>query len=63
MGKNNEHSTHRNFEINKYSSAIVAVLGSAPTGPIIKATLTNVTLPNTRGKAFSLFTILNVSAS
>jgi len=41
------------------SSAIVAGLGSAPTGPIIKATLTNVTLPNTRGKAFALFTILN----
>merc|ERR1712238_76021 len=33
------------------SSAIVAGLGRAPTGPIIKATLTNVTLPNTLGNA------------
>lgn len=32
---------------------------SAPTGPIIKATLTNVTLPNTRGRAFALFNIFD----
>ena len=40
-------------------SAIVAGFGSGPTGPIIKATLTNVTLPNTRGKAFALFNVFD----
>ena len=41
------------------SSAIVAGLGSAPTGPIIKATLTNVTLPRARGQAFALFNLFD----
>lgn len=40
-------------------SAIVAGLGSAPTGPIIKATLTNVTLPRARGQAFALFNLFD----
>ena len=41
------------------SSAIVAGIGSAPTGPIIKATLTNVTLPRSRGQAFALFNLFD----
>lgn len=41
------------------SSAIVAGIGSAPTGPIVKATLTNVTLPRTRGQAFALFNLFD----
>lgn len=41
------------------SSAIVAGVGSAPTGPIIKATLTNVTLPRARGQAFALFNLFD----
>lgn len=41
------------------SSAIVAGIGSAPTGPIIKATLTNVTLPRARGQAFALFNLFD----
>ena len=40
-------------------SAIVAGIGSAPTGPIIKATLTNVTMPRDRGKAFALFNLFD----
>jgi MFS family permease len=39
--------------------AIIAGLGSAPTGPIIKATLTNVTLPRVRGQAFALFNLFD----
>jgi MFS family permease len=39
--------------------AMVAGLGSAPTGPIIKATLTNVTLPRNRGQAFALFNVFD----
>lgn len=38
-------------------SAIISGICAAPTGPIVKATLTNVTVPNTRGKAFALFNI------
>mmetsp|Transcript_43633 Transcript_43633/g.105803 ORF Transcript_43633/g.105803 Transcript_43633/m.105803 type:complete len:838 (-) Transcript_43633:170-2683(-) len=41
------------------ASAIVAGLGSAPTGPIIKATLTNVTLPTARGQAFAMFNLFD----
>lgn len=41
------------------ASAIVTGLGSAPTGPIIKATLTNVTLPRARGQAFALFNLFD----
>jgi MFS family permease len=41
------------------SSAIVAGIGAAPTGPIIKATLTNVTLPRARGQAFALFNLFD----
>lgn len=40
-------------------SAIITGIGSAPTGPIIKATLTNVTLPRTRGQAFALFNLFD----
>jgi MFS family permease len=40
-------------------SALVAGFGSAPTGPIIKATLTNVTLPRQRGQAFALFNLFD----
>jgi predicted MFS family arabinose efflux permease len=36
--------------------AMTAGFGSGPTGPIIKATVTNVTLPNQRGQGFALFT-------
>uniref|UniRef100_A0A7S1GNG9 Major facilitator superfamily (MFS) profile domain-containing protein n=1 Tax=Cyclophora tenuis TaxID=216820 RepID=A0A7S1GNG9_CYCTE len=35
--------------------AIVSGLGSGVTGPIVKATLQNVTAPTTRGQAFALF--------
>jgi len=38
---------------------IIAGLGAAPTGPIIKATLTNVTLPRARGQAFALFNLFD----
>ena len=41
------------------ASALVAGLGSAPTGPIIKATLTNVTLPTARGQAFAMFNLFD----
>lgn len=41
------------------ASAMVAGIGSAPTGPIIKATLTNVTLPRHRGQAFALFNVFD----
>lgn len=40
-------------------SAILTGIGSAPTGPIIKATLTNVTLPRARGQAFALFNLFD----
>jgi MFS family permease len=39
--------------------AMIAGFGSAPTGPIIKATLTNVTLPRARGQAFALFNLFD----
>jgi len=39
--------------------AMIAGIGSAPTGPIIKATLTNVTLPRTRGQAFAIFNLFD----
>jgi MFS family permease len=41
------------------ASAVVAGIGSAPAGPIIKATLTNVTLPRHRGQAFALFNVFD----
>ncbi len=34
--------------------SLVAGIGSGVTGPIVKATLQNVTLPNARGQAFAL---------
>ena len=37
--------------------AISAGIGSGPTGPIIKATVTNVSLPRERGQAFALFAL------
>lgn len=37
------------------SVSIVAGLGSGVTGPIVKATLQNVTVPTARGQAFALF--------
>lgn len=36
------------------SISVLAGAGSGVTGPIVKATLQNVTLPNTRGQAFAL---------
>jgi len=36
------------------SIAVLAGVGSGVTGPIVKATLQNVTLPNARGQAFAL---------
>jgi len=39
--------------------AFLAGFGSGPTGPIIKATLTNVTHPRTRGQAFALFNLFD----
>jgi MFS family permease len=39
------------------SIAILAGVGSGVTGPIIKATLQNVTLPQHRGQAFALYTM------
>ena len=41
------------------ASAIITGIGSAPAGPIIKATLTNVTLPRARGQAFALFNLFD----
>lgn len=41
------------------ASAMLTGVGSAPTGPIIKATLTNVTLPRARGQAFALFNLFD----
>ena len=35
-------------------AAIFAGIGSGVTGPIVKATLTNVTIPTSRGTAFAL---------
>jgi MFS-type transporter involved in bile tolerance (Atg22 family) len=39
--------------------ACLAGFGSGPTGPIIKATMTNVTLPRARGQAFALFNLFD----
>jgi MFS family permease len=39
--------------------ALLAGFGSGPTGPIIKATLTNVTHPQARGQAFALFNLFD----
>lgn len=39
--------------------AFLSGFGSGPTGPIIKATLTNVTLPQARGQAFALFNLFD----
>lgn len=39
--------------------SVLAGLCSGVTGPIVKSTLTNVTLPNTRGQAFALQTIFD----
>ena len=39
--------------------AMLAGFGSGPTGPIIKATLTNVTMPRARGQAFALFNLFD----
>lgn len=39
--------------------AFTGGFGSGPTGPIIKATVTNVTHPRTRGQAFALFTLFD----
>lgn len=39
--------------------AALAGFGSGPTGPIIKATLTNVTLPRARGQAFAFFNLFD----
>lgn len=38
---------------------VLAGLGSGVTGPIVKATLTNVTLPTTRGQAFAIFNLFD----
>jgi MFS family permease len=39
--------------------AFLAGFGSGPTGPIIKATLTNVTHPRARGQAFAFFNLFD----
>lgn len=39
--------------------SMLAGFGSGPTGPIIKATLTNVTHPRTRGQAFAFFNLFD----
>jgi predicted MFS family arabinose efflux permease len=47
-----------NVETNSFLVVIISVLaglGSGVTGPIVKATLLNVTLPTARGQAFALF--------
>ena len=41
------------------SVALLAGFGCGPTGPIIKATLTNVTHPRERGQAFALFNLFD----
>ncbi|VEU40537.1 unnamed protein product [Pseudo-nitzschia multistriata] len=41
------------------TTALAAGLLAAPTGPIVKATLTNVTLPRARGQAFALFNLFD----
>jgi sugar phosphate permease len=42
------------LEIRILTTAILAGIGSGVTGPIVKATLQNVTLPHSRGQAFAL---------
>lgn len=39
--------------------SVLAGFGSGPTGPIIKATLTNVTHPRARGQAFAFFNLFD----
>jgi sugar phosphate permease len=39
--------------------AVLAGLGSGVTGPIVKATLMNVTLPTTRGQAFAILNLFD----
>jgi MFS family permease len=39
--------------------SILAGFGSGPTGPIVKATLTNVTHPRSRGQAFAFFNLFD----
>lgn len=39
--------------------SVLAGIGSGPTGPIIKATLTNVTHPRARGQAFAFFNLFD----
>mmetsp|Transcript_15976 Transcript_15976/g.33013 ORF Transcript_15976/g.33013 Transcript_15976/m.33013 type:complete len:540 (+) Transcript_15976:157-1776(+) len=41
------------------SSAMITGIGRGPTGAIIKATLTNVTLPRARGQAFAMFNLFD----
>lgn len=42
-----------------FAITMVAGMGSGATGPIVKATLQNVTLPQTRGQAFALFNMFD----
>jgi MFS-type transporter involved in bile tolerance (Atg22 family) len=42
-----------------FAITIVAGTGSGATGPIVKAVLQNVTLPNTRGQAFALINLFD----
>ena len=42
------------FAVRTGSISLLAGIGSGVTGPIVKATLQNVTLPNARGQAFAL---------
>lgn len=47
-----------NASTNLFKLAVISVLagaGSGATGPIVKATLQNVTLPNARGQSFAIF--------
>lgn len=42
------------LEIRILTTAVLAGIGSGVTGPIVKATLQNITLPHSRGQAFAL---------
>ena len=54
---NNVHGDSRYFATASVSS--IAGISVGITGPLVKATLTNVTLPSQRGRAFAMFTVFN----
>jgi MFS-type transporter involved in bile tolerance (Atg22 family) len=51
--------TQKTSSLAVFVVATAAGLASGVTGPIVKATLQNVTVPSTQGQAFALFTIFD----